>query len=142
MSNLKKYIFSADLLRAVAILLVVIVHVCSGYLSTPVILGSSIWWFANILETAGKVAVGLWFWTYGAFEIARQAYTRFYCQQAPIEEFISDLEKGLSDPEGFPQDGILSLAIQNKTQSLFIFFSYTGKGKDRSPLLLSFWEQR
>lgn len=55
----KNYLYSADLIRAIAIVFVVVVHICSEYLGKGSALGSAGWWFANIFETIAKVAVPL-----------------------------------------------------------------------------------
>lgn len=53
------YLFSADLLRTVAIILVVIIHVFGEYVNFPRDFLTGNWWIANLIDTFSRSAVPL-----------------------------------------------------------------------------------
>lgn len=59
MHKTTNYFFSADLLRAIAIILVVIIHVFSEYVNSPKNFLDSSWWIANFINSASRMAVPL-----------------------------------------------------------------------------------
>lgn len=59
MAKTQQYFFSADLIRALAIIFVVLIHVFSEFLNYPKVLGSSDWWIADFFNSGARVAVPL-----------------------------------------------------------------------------------
>lgn len=59
MTKPTNYYFSADLIRAVAIILVVLIHVFSEFLNYPKVLGSIDWWIADTINAGARIAVPL-----------------------------------------------------------------------------------
>ncbi|CAN5135475.1 acyltransferase family protein [soil metagenome] len=59
MQKPSNYSFSADLIRALAIILVVLIHVFSEFLNYPKVLGSIDWWVADIINAGARIAVPL-----------------------------------------------------------------------------------
>ena len=59
MEEQKKYFYSADIIRAIAIILVVIIHISSELVNTPRIFLTPDWWFANFIDSLARVAVPL-----------------------------------------------------------------------------------
>lgn len=59
MQKTSPYFFSADLIRVIAIILVVLIHVFSEFLNYPKVLGSVDWWIADIVNAGARIAVPL-----------------------------------------------------------------------------------
>lgn len=59
MQNTPNYHFSADLIRALAIIAVVIIHVFGELINTSTVFQTGDWWFANFLDSAMRPAVPL-----------------------------------------------------------------------------------
>ena len=59
MKEEKKYFYPADLIRAVAIIGVVTIHVFTEVVNGPKVFQTPFWWFANFVDSAARVAVPL-----------------------------------------------------------------------------------
>jgi surface polysaccharide O-acyltransferase-like enzyme len=65
MQKLDRHV-APDLIRTVAIIAVVIIHVFTDYVNTPKFFLNSTWWFANIVDSAARIAVPLFVMLSGA----------------------------------------------------------------------------
>jgi surface polysaccharide O-acyltransferase-like enzyme len=54
-----QYLFSADLIRALAIIAVVVIHIFTEYVNNPHIFLAPKWWMINLVDSAARVAVPL-----------------------------------------------------------------------------------
>ena len=59
MQKTSNYFFSADIIRTVAIILVVLIHVFSEFLNYPKALNTPDWWIADVLNSGARIAVPL-----------------------------------------------------------------------------------
>lgn len=55
----QKYVFSADLIRALAIIAVVIIHIFTEYVNNPHIFLTPKWWVINLIDSVVRIAVPL-----------------------------------------------------------------------------------
>lgn len=69
---MRRYIFSADVLRVVAILGVVVIHTFNSIHARPDFVGGSTWWIANFFESAARVSVPLFVMLSGYFILGKQ----------------------------------------------------------------------
>lgn len=59
MEKKHQYVFSADLIRALAIIAVVVIHIFTEYVNNPHIFLTPKWWIINFIDSAARVAVPL-----------------------------------------------------------------------------------
>lgn len=57
MEKEKKYYLGADIVRVLAIVAVVVIHVSSQFLNRPEYFGSFSWWLSNVIDSFSRVAV-------------------------------------------------------------------------------------
>lgn len=72
MNNKSSYIFSADVVRVVAIICVVIIHTVNIVHARIDFLGGISWWISNILESAARIAIPLFVMLSGYFILGKK----------------------------------------------------------------------
>lgn len=72
MEKQKQYFFSADLIRAVAIIAVVVIHIFTDYVNNPHLFLTDKWWIINLVESAARIAVPLFVMLSGFLILQRE----------------------------------------------------------------------
>jgi len=72
MMNKKSYNLSADVIRVIAIVGVVIIHTANAVYGRPDFFGGLSWWFAIILNSASRMAIPLFILVSGYFILAKK----------------------------------------------------------------------
>ncbi|HXS14503.1 MAG TPA: acyltransferase family protein [Candidatus Saccharimonadales bacterium] len=66
MQNIKNYSYTADAIRILAIILVVVIHIAGGIVDNPSFFQLPAWYFANFIDSASRIAVPIFILLSGA----------------------------------------------------------------------------